>query len=127
MIVADTSVLIPWAAGAATPKTELLNTHLATATLFVVPVTIAELMSARVLTPEIEALADALAVLELKQGYWTRVGLLRGRCLAAGRRARLADTMIAQACLDSGLPLLTEDSDFSVFSELAGLELVGSH
>lgn len=65
MIVADTSVLIPWAAGAATPKTGLLNTHLATATLFVAPVTIAKLMSARVLTPEIEALAEAPTLQEL--------------------------------------------------------------
>lgn len=124
MIVADTSVLIPWAAGAATPKAELLSTHLATSTLLVAPVTVAELMSVRVLTPEIATLAASLTLLELEEGYWTSVGLLRGRCLAAGRRARLADAMIAQACLDAGLPLLTDDGDFSVFQELAGLQLV---
>jgi predicted nucleic acid-binding protein len=63
-------------------------------------------------------------MLELREGYWARAGLLRGQCLAAGRRARLADVLIAQACLDADLPLLTNDADFEVFKLIGGLKLV---
>jgi predicted nucleic acid-binding protein len=125
LIVADSSVLIPWAEGDTTKKTDLLRHHIEQQTLCVAPISITELLSARDLRPEIRLLADALRVLELKDGYWSRAGLLRGQCLASGRRARLADALIAQACLDADLPLLTNDKDFEVFQVIGGLKLVG--
>jgi len=64
-----------------------------------------------------------LPVLEVTEGYWQRAGLLRARVLARGRRARLADTLIAQSCLDHDLPLITRDADFRHFATLAGLRL----
>ncbi|GIU66463.1 PIN domain-containing protein [Candidatus Phycosocius spiralis] len=126
MIVADSSVLIPWAEGDTTKKTDLLGYHIEQQTLRVVPISITELLSARVLRPEIRLLADALSVLELKDGYWSRAGILRGLCLASGRSARLADALIAQACLDADLPLLTNDKDFEVFQVIGGLKLTGT-
>ena len=65
-----------------------------------------------------------LPVLEITEGYWQRAGLLRARLLARGRRARLADTLIAQSCLDHDLPLVTRDSDFRHFVRLAGIRIV---
>lgn len=124
MIVADTSVLIPWAEGNPTKQTELLRYHIRQETLFVAPVSITELLSTRDLRPVIRMVTEMLDILEMRDGYWERAGLLRGRCLAAGRRARLADTLIAQACLDADLPLLTNDADFDVFASLGGLRLV---
>ena len=124
MIVADSSVLIPWAEGHVTVKTDLLDYHIGQNTLRVVPVSITELLSAPNLRPEIRLVADTLDLLDLRDGYWARAGLLRGRCLAAGRRARLADALIAQACLDADLPLLTSDADFDVFASVGGLKLV---
>jgi predicted nucleic acid-binding protein len=103
----------------------LLRNHIEQQTLRVAPISITELLSERDLRPEIRLLADALSVLELKDGYWSRAGLLRGLCLASGRRARLADALIAQACLDADLPLLTNDKDFEVFQVMGGLKLVG--
>jgi predicted nucleic acid-binding protein len=124
LIVADSSVLIPWAEGNPTDKTRLLRFHMQQRTLRVVPVSITELLSAPNLRPEVRLVAETLDLLELQDGYWARAGLLRGRCLAAGRRARLADALIAQACLDADLPLLTNDTDFEVFQAIGGLKLV---
>lgn len=124
MIVADSSVLIPWAEGHVTVKTDLLDYHIGQNTLRVVPVSITELLSARDLRPEIRLVAETLDLLQFQDGYWVRAGLLRGLCLSAGRRARLADTLIAQACLDADLPLLTNDADFDVFASVGGLRLV---
>jgi predicted nucleic acid-binding protein len=124
LIVADSSVLIPWAEGLVTAKTDLLDFHIQQETLRVAPVSITELLSTRDLRPEIRLIAETLDLLELREGYWARAGLLRGRCIAAGRRARLADALIAQACLDADLPLLTNDADFEVFKLIGGLQLV---
>jgi predicted nucleic acid-binding protein len=124
LIVADSSVLIPWAEGLVTAQTDLLDQHIAQGTLRVVPFSITELLSPPNLRPEVRLVAETLDILELQDGYWARAGLLRGRCLAAGRRARLADALIAQACLDADLPLLTNDTDFEVFQLIGGLKLV---
>jgi predicted nucleic acid-binding protein len=124
LIVADSSVLIPWAEGNPTDKTRLLRFHMQQGTLRVAPVSITELLSAPNLRSEIRLIAETLDLLELQGGYWARAGLLRGKCLAAGRRARLADALIAQACLDADLPLLTNDADFEVFQLIGGLKLV---
>ena len=57
--------------------------------------------------------------------YWRRAGLLRARVLSAKRRARLADTLIAQSCLDHDVPLLTRDEDYRNFARVGGLRLAG--
>jgi predicted nucleic acid-binding protein len=64
-------------------------------------------------------------VLEISEGYWERAGLLRARVLARGLRARLADTLIAQSCLDHNLPLVTRDADFRHFVRLGGMRVIG--
>ena len=44
--------------------------------------------------------------------------------LAKGCKARLGDALIAQSCVDRGIPLLTCDRDFQAFVGAAGLDLV---
>jgi hypothetical protein len=45
--------------------------------------------------------------------------------LAIGKgQARLGDALIAQSCIDGGIPLLTRDRDFRAFAEAADLDLV---
>jgi len=47
--------------------------------------------------------------------------------LAKRRKARLGDALIAQSCIESGVPLLTRDRDLRAFAAAAGLALlVGS-
>ena len=65
-----------------------------------------------------------LPLLEITQGFWHRAGLLRARLLARGRRARLADSLIAQSCLDHDVSLVTRDTDFRHFVRLAGIRIV---
>jgi len=62
-------------------------------------------------------------MLGIEAGYWNRAGELRAKVLAKGRRARLGDALIAQSCVDHGVPLLTRDRDFRAFAETAGLDL----
>jgi len=88
------------------------------------PVVLTELLSDPKVSEPVKGLFMQLPMLEVADGFWQRAGLLRARLLARGRRARLADTLIAQACLDHDLPLVTRDSDFRHFVELAGVRLV---
>ena len=83
-----------------------------------------ELLSDPKVTMPVKDLFLQLPVLEITQGYWQRAGLLRARLLARGRRARLADSLIAQSCLDHDLSLVTRDSDFRHFVRLAGIRIV---
>jgi predicted nucleic acid-binding protein len=47
---------------------------------------------------------------------------LRAGVIAKGHKAKLADTLIAQSCLDHGVALVTRDPDFARFAA-AGLRL----
>jgi hypothetical protein len=65
-------------------------------------VVLTELLSDPKVTRVVKDLFLQLPVLDITEGYWHRTGLLRSRLLARGRRARLADGLIAQSCLDQG-------------------------
>jgi predicted nucleic acid-binding protein len=80
------------------------------------PVVLAELLSDPVLPVAVAKLLKELPRLELKEGYWERCGALRAKVLARGLKARLADALIAQCCLDHNVPLVTADRDFRHFT-----------
>ncbi len=82
------------------------------------PVVLTELLSDPKVSESVKDLFMQLPVLEVTDGYWHRAGVLRARLLARRRRARLADTLIAQSCLDHDLPLVTRDSDFRHFASV---------
>jgi predicted nucleic acid-binding protein len=63
-------------------------------------------------------------VLPVTEGYWERVGALRAEVIAGRRKARLADALIAQSCLDNRVPLVTRDADFRHFARVRDLELL---
>jgi predicted nucleic acid-binding protein len=90
------------------------------------PVVLTELLSDPVLASEVKTLLGALPMLEVLGGYWERAGVLRARLLAQGRKARLADTLITQSCLDHEVELITRDRDFIVLARAAGLRLLGA-
>ena len=54
-------------------------------------------------------------LMEIQPGFWNRAGALRASVLRKRRKARLGDSLIAQSCLDAGIPLLTRDRDFRHF------------
>ena len=89
-----------------------------------IPVVLTELLSDPKLPASIAATLGDVPMIELGPGYWQRAGFLRAKALARSRKARLGDALIAQACVDRGIPLLTRDRDFKVFVLAAGLDLV---
>jgi predicted nucleic acid-binding protein len=87
------------------------------------PVVVTELLSDPAVRAGIAELIRGVPRLEILDGYWERAGELRARLLRQGLRARLADTLIAQSCLDHQVALLTRDRDFRNFAAHAGLNL----
>ena len=88
------------------------------------PVVLSELLSAPDLASEVADVLLALPLLAAGDGFWERAGRTRATVLSSGRRARLADTLIAQSCLDHELPLITRDRDFRHLADLTGLRLL---
>jgi predicted nucleic acid-binding protein len=62
-------------------------------------------------------------MLELKEDYWQRAGLLRAKIRKLGHKANLGDALIAQSCIDHRVPLLTTDTDFRHYAKAGGLKL----
>jgi predicted nucleic acid-binding protein len=89
-----------------------------------VPAVLTELLSDPKLSQEVRQKLTQLPLLELEHGYWERAGETRAKVLARQRKARLADALIAQSCVDRGIPLVTRDQDFGVFAQAVGLELL---
>ena len=102
---------------------DALQKSLADHQLQMVPVVLSELLSDSRLPPEHELALMTISLLEITPGFWSRAGKLRARLIGLGYRPRLADTLIAQTCLDHGALLMTRDRDFSPFARHAHLKL----
>jgi predicted nucleic acid-binding protein len=124
MLVADTSTLVAYLEGRPGRDVDVLDEALENRILNLVPPVLAEFLSDPELPPPVRVEVLHLPVLPLLEGYWERVGALRARLFARGRRAKLADSLIAQACLDHDAELITRDRDFGAFKRYAGLRLV---
>lgn len=123
MVCPDTNCLIAWFAGEQTADMEFLDKLLERKVIAMAPVVIAELLSDPALPSEAERLIRSLPELAAGPGYWPRAGKLRAKLAGDGLKARLADTLIAQSCLDYDVPLLTRDRGFKRFTT-AGLRLI---
>ena len=124
MIAIDTSSMIAYLSGAKGTDARATETALAERQVCLPPVVLTELLSDPKLPPHVAALFGQLPLLDLSDGYWERAGALRGRVIRKGRRARLADSLIAQSCLDHDVPLITRDTDFRHFASVAGLKII---
>jgi predicted nucleic acid-binding protein len=126
VIAADTSTWIAFLEGASGHDVQMLDKALEDRQVVMVPIVLTELLS----DPKLQAaVADTLCevpLLEIASGNWQRAGVLRAKVLAKRRKARLGDALIAQNCLDGGIPLVTRDRDFHTFVEAAGLDLAPS-
>jgi predicted nucleic acid-binding protein len=125
VIAVDTSSLIAFLQGEAGGDVERLAAHLEQGDAVLPAVALTELLSDPKLSSSTTAHLLALPRLDVLDGYWERAGKLRSKVLARRLRARLADTLIAQSCLDHRVALITRDSDFRHFAQVSGLELVG--
>ncbi|MGE3153033.1 MAG: type II toxin-antitoxin system VapC family toxin [Nitrospiraceae bacterium] len=127
MLCLDTSSLIAYLQGNDGADVEFVDQALADQVGVLSPVTVTEILSDPRLTTALRQTILEIPTLPVTAGFWERAGLLRAKVLRTGRRANLADTLIAQSCLDHQATLITRDRDFSVFATLAGLRLaIGS-
>lgn len=124
MIAADTSTWTAFLQGAEGEDVRLLQQSLADRQGLMPPVVLAELLSDPSLLPEVEEPLRDVPLIELRDGHWQRAGRLRAKVLAKRRQARLGDALIAQSCIDVGVPLVTRDRDFRAFAEVARLKVV---
>ncbi len=102
---------------------ELVSSALADHQACLPPVVLTELLSDPHLPRHVASLLLELPRLELLPNFWERAGLLRAKLLARKDRARLADTLIAQSCIDYDVRLVTRDTDFRHVVKLGGLRL----
>lgn len=123
MIAIDSSSLIAYLAGDEGDDVEVVDAVLADRSAVLPPLVLSELLSEPRLDEEVVTVLLALPLLPPTAGYWERAGRLRASVLARRRKAPLADTLIAQSCLDHQVPLVTRDGDFRHFGRF-GLKLL---
>lgn len=124
MVAVDTSTLVAYLSNSKGEDIEILDQALANRVVYLPPVVLCEILSDPKLPESVSQLFRKLPVLSITEGYWERAGKSRSKLIAKRLKARLADTLIAQVCLDNKIPLLTRDSDFRHFAKYCGLELV---
>ncbi len=130
MIAVDTSSWIAFLEGSSGEDVQLLDRALEDRQVVMVPVVLTELLSDANLPSDVAETISEVPLIEVASGYWQRAGALRAKVLAKRRKARLGDALIAQSCIDQGIPLITRDRDFRAFAEAANLNLVlgtGTH
>ena len=124
MICADTNIFVSFFRGIKTPQTDHLQELLENKQLLMSPFVLSELLSSPKLPKKIETYLTALPRIELSPGFFERSGALRKAVYQKGRGVSMVDVYIAQACIDTRGPLLTEDEDLEVISEYSALKLV---
>ncbi|HKM89089.1 MAG TPA: PIN domain-containing protein [Candidatus Acidoferrales bacterium] len=124
MIAADTSTWVAFLEGSAGEDADVLDRALRDRQVLMVPFVLTELLSDPKLSPGVAKTLAELPLIEIASGFWQRAGALRAQVLAKRRKARLGDALIAQSCIERGVPLLTRDRDFRAFADSAGLDIV---
>jgi predicted nucleic acid-binding protein len=124
MIAADTSSIVAFLQGEAGDDTDIIQSALDHQQLVLPPVVLTEILSDPALPRAVRTLLAGLPILDLEPGFWERAGVLRAAVLKQKKKARVADALIAQSCLDQSTPLVTRDQDFRHFARAAGLPLL---
>jgi predicted nucleic acid-binding protein len=123
MIAVDTSSLVAFLNGERGEDVARVDEALESGQVVLPPVVVTEILSLPRLDRRVSGLIRELPVLEPGVGYWERAATTRASVLRRRLRARLADTLICQSCLDHRVALITRDADFVNFARHAGLSL----
>ncbi len=123
LICADSNTWIAFFADATGPDVITLDSSLHEKTAVMSPIVLSELLSDPNLPGSYESRLASIPLLELSDGFWERSGKLRASLFVRKLRPKLADTLIAQLCIDHGVRLLTRDRGFGPFAKYTGLRL----
>lgn len=123
MIAVDTSVIVSFFEDEHSAAVEKFKAALASREAKIPPPVISEILSNPKLDTRLRLRFEEIGMLPVEEGYWQRAGMLRAKVIARGFKARLADALIAQSCIDHDVPLLTADGDFRHYVKAGGLRL----
>ncbi len=123
MIAADTSALSAFFKGDNGRDVELVEMALNAKTICVAPVVATEMLSDPLANQAMMQTVAEFTKLPILDGYWERAGHTRRVLRQKGLKAKVADTLIAQSCIDHGVALITRDGDFRHFAKHCGLKL----
>jgi predicted nucleic acid-binding protein len=123
LIAIDTSALIRYLSGIEDRATVAVHSAMQMKGATLPPVVLSELLSNPELPQAMRRDILELRRLDIHPGYWERAGDLRASLLRNRLKAKLADCLIAQSCIDNDAPLITYDRDFRHF-ERAGLRVI---
>lgn len=124
MIAADTSAMVAYLGGSDSgADLERLSSAMANGDLALPPIVLTELLGSRSSAHSLETHLAQFALLEITDGYWVRAGNARRLLFDKGLKAKVADALIAQSCIDHDVALITRDRDFRHFAKHCGLKL----
>lgn len=123
MIAVDSSTFIHGLNGVRSSAVDLMRRAAAEERLVLPEVVVTEILSFARATPDLRDVLSVFPRIPVLEGFWDRTGETRRTLLKLGLKARLGDSLVAQSCLDAGLPLIAGDTDFRHFVVHCGLKL----
>jgi predicted nucleic acid-binding protein len=122
LIAIDSSSLRRWSQSESGADVEKVDAAILSGLAVLPPVVLSEALSSPAVEIGFVEFVLSLPLLPIDEGYWKRAGELRRSVLEVGLKAKLADALIAQVCIDNNAALITYDADFRHFTR-AGLKL----
>ncbi|MFN2240594.1 MAG: hypothetical protein ABR524_14505, partial [Thermoanaerobaculia bacterium] len=96
MIAIDTSSLRRYLSGERGRDVQVVAEAIAEGVAILPPPVLCEALSDPSLPPQLARDLAGLPLLEMRDGFWERAGLLHAKLIGKGRKAKLADALIAQ-------------------------------
>ena len=123
MIAADSSSLIAYLEGESADDIALIERAIADRQLAFAPPVVTELRAGAITNDGVEVLLGQARLIPIEAGLWDRAGRNRRLLIEKGLKARFADAIIAQCCIDADVPLIARDRDYRHFERWCGLKL----
>lgn len=123
MIAVDTSSVVAYLKGESGDDVERLDEAAVSGDLALPPVVVTELFSDQMSSEWADRHIAQFSLLTITTGFWQRAGENRRTLAQHGLKAKVADALIAQSCIDYDVALITRDRDFRHFAEHCGLKL----
>jgi predicted nucleic acid-binding protein len=123
MIAVDTSSFIAYLQGDVAKDVEWIEEALSSHALVFPPVVYSELLSDASLPKKLVQNIQRIPLLNISSDFWHKASILRSQILTNKLKARLADTLIAQSCIENEVPLITRDNDFRHYVAYGDLRL----
>jgi predicted nucleic acid-binding protein len=123
VIAADSSSLIAYLEGDEGDDISIIERAISNGELAFPPPVVTELRAGAAPNDQLNLLLAETVRLPVEVGLWDRVGMHRRLLIEKGLKARFADAVVAQCCIDADVPLIARDRDYRHFERWCGLKL----